>query len=266
MADTKLVGIVNITPDSFSDGGALFSPLTALQAMEKMVQDGASVIDIGAESTRPGAEQLGWEEEWNRLEPVAAHMEGAVKGKALVSVDTRHAQTAREMLAYGVDWVNDVSGFGAREMVDAVADADCTLVVMHSLSVPADPKIVLPADADVVAEVYDFAERRIAELWARGVARERIIFDPGVGFGKTAEQSAALILGIARFKALGVPVLVGHSRKSFLKLWNGDADRDAATLDVSRFLIDQGVDYLRVHDVAAHAKLLRNGNKRAYDA
>ncbi len=266
MTDTKLVAIVNITPDSFSDAGSLFSPQAALKAVEMFIGQGAEVVDLGAESTRPGAESLSWEEEWNRLEPVAMHIAGAVKRRAAVSIDTRHAATVREILPYGVDWVNDVSGFSDPDMVEAVVATECRLVVMHSLTVPANPAVVLAEDADAVAEVLAFGQRRIAELWARGIARERVIFDPGVGFGKTAAQSVALLKNIAAFKALGVPLLVGHSRKSFLKLWNGVLDKDEATLDVSRWLISQGVDFLRVHDVAAHTKLLRQGNKRAHDA
>lgn len=257
MSETQLVAIVNITPDSFSDGGQAFSPLAALKAIEGHIEAGAHVVDVGAESTRPGAESLAWEEEWNRLEPVAMHLAGAVQGRAIISVDTRHANTVRSILPYGISWVNDVSGFSDPDMVDAVAGSDCRLVVMHSLTVPANQAVVMEEGCDVVAEVMDFAQRRIAALWAMGVGRERIIFDPGVGFGKTAEQSVALIKGISAFRALGVPLLVGHSRKSFLTAWGGVRDRDLATLEVSRYLISQAVEYLRVHDVAAHVPLLR---------
>lgn len=253
---TELVAIVNVTPDSFSDGGANFSPLAALKAVEKHIEAGAGVVDIGAESTRPGAEMVSPDEEWNRLEPVVMHLAGAVQGRAKVSIDTRHAQTAREALAYGVAWVNDVSGFGDPDMVEAVAGSDCKLVVMHSLTVPANPAVVLDEGRDAVAEVLEWGERRIAALWAQGIARERVIFDPGVGFGKTAEQSVALLKGIVAFRALGVKLFVGHSRKSFLSAWSGEKDRDKATLEVSRYLIGQGVEYLRVHDVKAHVKLL----------
>ena len=266
MSDTKLVAIINITPDSFSDGGDMFSPLAALNAIERAVAAGATVIDVGAESTRPGAQSLAWEEEWNRLEPVAMHMAGAVKGRAEISVDTRHAATVREILPYGISWVNDVSGFLNPDMVEVVVASQCRLVVMHSLTVPANSAIVLPADVDVVAEVLAFGQRRIAELWAAGIARERIIFDPGVGFGKTAEQSVALLKDIDIFHRLGVPLLVGHSRKSFLKAWDATLDRDAATLEVSRYLVSQGVDYLRVHDVPAHAALRAQANRRVHDA
>lgn len=253
---SKLVGIVNITPDSFSDGGDTFSPQAALAAVERLIRDGASVVDIGAESTRPGATPLSWEEEWNRLEPVVMHLAGAVQDKALVSIDTRHAQTVREVLPYGVHWINDVSGFTDPDIVEAVIQADCKLVVMHSLTVPANPEVVMPADCDVVAEVLAFAQGCITILEAVGIARERIIFDPGVGFGKTAVQSVALLRGIDAFRALGVPLFVGHSRKSFLSAWSGEADRDKATLEVSKYLISKGVEYLRVHDVAAHKALL----------
>ncbi|MBY0407466.1 MAG: dihydropteroate synthase [Rickettsiales bacterium] len=251
----QLVGIVNITPDSFSDGGEYFTPLSALQAVEQLIEDGASVVDIGAESTRPGAEPLSWMVEWNRLEPVMTHLAGAVQGRAHISVDSRHAETITEALPYGIHWVNDVSGFGSPDMVRTVADAECTLVVMHSLTVPANKDVVLAEDCDPVLEVLAWAENRIAALVQAGIAKERIIFDPGVGFGKTGAQSVALLKNISAFHVLGVPLLVGHSRKSFLPMWGGSEDRDAATLEVSQYLMEQGVAYLRVHDVAAHAAL-----------
>lgn len=255
MAETQLVAIVNVTPDSFSDGGDAFSPAAALQAVEKHIAAGAHVVDIGAESTRPGAQAVSWEEEWNRLEPVAMHLHGAIRGRALASIDTRHAATAREALACGFAWVNDVSGFSDPAMVAAVAASDCRLVVTHSLSVPADPGVVLDAACDPVAEVLNWAQARLLRLERAGIARGRMLFDPGVGFGKTAEQSVALIRHIGAFHVLGVPLLVGHSRKSFLKAWGGPADRDGATLEVSRYLMAQGVEYLRVHDVSAHRAL-----------
>lgn len=266
MSKTKLVAIINITPDSFSDGGDNFSPLSALESVAKYIEDGASVVDLGAESTRPGAESLNHYEEWNRLEPVVMHLAGAVQDRAIASIDTRHAQTVREVLPYGFGWVNDVSGFGDPDMVEVIAESDCRLVVMHSLTVPANTRVVLPEECNPVAEVLAFGEARIAALEAAGIDRSRIIFDPGVGFGKTAEQSVLLLKNIAAFRALGVPLLVGHSRKSFLPLWGGSKNRDEATLEVSRYLISQGVEYLRVHDVAAHAALLAHGNGRAHDA
>jgi len=240
---TKLVAILNLTPDSFSDGGLHTDPHASIKRMR---EEGADIIDIGAESTRPGATPLTPEEEWQRLAPVLKSLP-----KAPFSIDTRHAATAQKSLAHGASWINDVSGFSDPAMVAAVKNTDCKLVVMHSLTVPADKSIVMADDADVVAEILSFAKARIAALETAGIARSRIIFDPGIGFGKTAAQSLTLLQHISALRACGVPLLIGHSRKSFLT-----GDRDTATLAISKQLIAQGIDYLRVHDVAAHRALL----------
>ena len=252
MTKTKIVAILNLTPDSFSDGGAYLCPEHALKAIEQFIADGADVIDIGAESTRPGATPLSYEEEWQRLEPV---LKALPRNKGVeFSLDTRHAQTAQKALSYGIDWINDVSGFSDPAMLESVKHSDCKLVAMHSLSVPADKNILMSESADVAQEIIDFAEHRIAQMQAAGIVRGRIIFDPGIGFGKTAQQSWDIIDGIERFLKLGVPLLVGHSRKSFLVA--NIAERDTATLALSRTLAVKGVAYLRVHDVAAHTRML----------
>lgn len=246
---SKLVGIINVTPDSFSDGGNYSAPETAIAAIFQLEKNGADVVDIGAESTRPGATPISADEEWARLSPVLEGLDGL---RIPISVDTRHAETAEKALAAGARWINDVSGFENPNMVDAVKNADCALVVMHSLSVPADKDIVLPADADVIKILIEWTERRFAALEKAGIARERLIFDPGIGFGKTPAQSFAILEHTHRFDALGVPLLIGHSRKSFL----GDVNRDAVTLEWSKKLAARGVDYLRVHDVKAHREVL----------
>ncbi len=240
-----LVGIINITPDSFSDGGVNLDPAVALENIYNLINDGADVIDIGAESTRPMAVPISQEEEWARLETV---MPSIKKLPVPVSIDTRYAKTAEKAILHGAGWINDVSGFSSTDMVDAVRDSDCKLVVMHSLSVPADKNIVLPLDCDPVEFLISWAERRFADLKAAGIDRERIIFDPGIGFGKNAGQSNAIIQGVGRFKVLGVPILIGHSRKSFLGANSGDD----ATVKTSHFLADNGVDYLRVHNIRRH--------------
>lgn len=257
MPKTKLVGIVNITPDSFSDGGSFVTPGDAVSAIRRMTESGAEVIDIGAESTRPGATAITPDEEWRRLGPVLAALPEPGQRSFWVSVDTRHAATARRAVAMGVDWINDVTGFSSPDMVDAVRRASCSLVVMHSLGAPADPSVTLAADVDVISFLCAWAETRFSDLARVGIERERLIFDPGVGFGKTSAQSRAILEGAARFSDLGVPVLIGHSRKSCLAT-PGDipAMRDAATLQVSERLVAAGVDYLRVHDVTAHRRLL----------
>ena len=250
----KIVAIVNVTPDSFSDGGSSFSPADAIAHIERAIAGGADVIDIGAESTRPGAAPLTTDEEWSRLEPVLSNLP---KSRHIeFSVDTRHAKTATNALIKGVNWINDVSGFCDDAMIDAVSGSNCKLVLMHSLSVPADKNIVLPDDVDVIDEIIRFAHARISHMEERGIDTSRIIFDPGIGFGKTTEQSQIIIDGITHFLQLGVPLLVGHSRKSFLG--GGLQERDAATLKLSKTLAMQGVSYLRVHDVRAHFQMLEH--------
>ncbi len=255
---TQLMGVVNLTPDSFSGDGVLQDTGAALAQIEAMQAAGASVIDIGAESTRPGAALLTPQEEWQRLSSLLGAL-GTRLQTGCFSVDTRHAATAQKALAMGVRWINDVSGSHEKALLKHISACDATLVLTHSLSVPADPTHTLPADADPVDSVFAWGQQRIAELEQDGIGRSQIVFDPGIGFGKTPEQSFALLHGISRFKALGVPLLVGHSRKSFLSLFsdNTAGARDGETHAVSSFLALQGVDYLRVHDVAGHAMLLR---------
>lgn len=246
----KLLGIINVTPDSFSDGGESLKPEDALHAIASAINDGASLVDIGAESTRPGATPITPEEEWGRLAPV---LEGVSALGFPFSVDTRQPVNAVKALIYNAAWINDVSGFSTIGMIAAVQESNCKLVLMHSLSVPADPAQVLP-DNGVTETVLAWGAQRIGALKQAGIAKERIIFDPGIGFGKTAKASHELIDNIASFKQLGVPILVGHSRKSFLGTGTTE-ERDAKTLEVSRYLAGQGVDYLRVHNIALHKNL-----------
>lgn len=248
---TEIVAILNVTPDSFSDGGRNFSPQAAMNALAQFIRDGAHIIDIGAESTRPGAKPLTPAEEWQRLEPILTTLP---KTSVRFSVDTRHAENAEKALALGVHWINDVSGFSDPAMVAAVKSSDCKLVFMHSLTVPADLNIVMPESEDVMETLIRFATARIAALEAAGIARERIIFDPGIGFGKSAAQSLHIVNNIARFRVLGVPLFVGHSRKAFLTQLA--VNRDVATLVLSQQLAAHGVQYLRVHEVARHKQLL----------
>ncbi len=252
---TQLVGILNLTPDSFSGDGKTADQ--ALAAIAAMAKEGIAVIDIGAESTRPGAVPLAPEAEWARLEPVLK--EALPRRDFRISVDTRHAETARKALAMGAHWINDVSGFQDSAMIEAVSASECRVVMMHSLTVPADSRIVLPEDQDVVETLIGWAEARLHALEKAGIARSRVIFDPGLGFGKTPAQSLHILKNLQAFKALELPILIGHSRKSFLK---GFADesleaRNALTLAVSALLMEQNVDYLRVHDTRAHAGLAR---------
>lgn len=249
---TKLLAILNLTPDSFSDGGQVDDVLAAI---DRLIEDGTDGIDIGAESTRPGATPLAPEAEWARLEPVLAeaidhcHTRGVI-----VSLDTRHAHTAWRALELGVDWINDVGGFGDAAMIEAVKASDCKLVVMHALTIPADAGITLPDDADPVAEIARFFDERRQELEEQGIAPDRLIYDPGIGFGKSRRQSLALM---QRMDELEAPLLVGHSRKSFLSLFTDRpaAERDDLTLAFSAMMAGK-VAWLRVHEVKRHRALL----------
>ncbi|MGE3713897.1 MAG: dihydropteroate synthase [Alphaproteobacteria bacterium] len=252
--DTAIVAIINITPDSFSDGGEHFTPQAALAAINQAIADGTGVVDIGAESTRPGAAPLRAEQEWQRLAPVLA----ALPPGPQYSLDTYHPENASRALQAGVHWINDVSGFSDPAMVAVVKDSDCKLVVMHSLGVPADKHVTLPAHVDVIEELIKFANGRFSQLHQAGISKGRLIFDPGIGFGKTAVQSQEILRRASELKMLGVPLFIGHSRKSFLGMQGSSAQElDHATLQVSRQLVMHGVDYLRVHNVRLHKQMMQ---------
>lgn len=257
---TRIVGIVNLTPDSFSDGGHYMDSGAAIARMEEMVEQGADVLDIGAESTRPGARSLSVEEEWERLRPVL-EMAKSRFGIVPVSIDTRNAATAARAIDSGADWINDVSGGRDEQMQAVIRSASCRYVVMHSLSVPADPSIVLPDGVDATITVRSWAERRLQDLYDAGIMPERVILDPGIGFGKTAEQSWNLLRGVPQLADLPVPLLIGHSRKSFFRLLGEREphERDVETQMVSAWLASYGVPFLRVHDVAGTKRALAIG-------
>lgn len=253
-----LMGIVNITPDSFSGDGKLHEQ--AAQYALQLVADGADIIDFGAESTRPGAQMITDEQEWARLGPtLEAVLKKDIRTRARISIDTYHAQTASRALDLGANIINDVSGLDDIAMMDILSEVDCDIVVMHSLGVPANAVVTLPPDCDVVAQILEWKFAVTQKAIGRGVAKERLIYDPGIGFGKTAEQSLALIKAAATLKASGGRWLYGHSRKSFMKHLGAVemAARDAMTLEFSEQLAEVGIDYLRVHDVAAHDALFR---------
>jgi len=245
-----------VTPDSFSDGGRFRAPAD-LEAHLDAIEPCAGMVDVGAESTRPGARMLPWEEEWARLEPVLARLRARAAGRMLaprVSVDTRHAESARRALAAGATIVNDVSGAGEPALLDAVATAGADYVLMHSLTIPADPKRTLARDADVMAELLAWFEGKLAALAAAGIPPARTILDPGIGFGKTSVQSEAILRKLDALAAFPCRILVGHSRKSFLRAISPvpAAERDLESIGVSLRLPGRGADILRVHDPVAH--------------
>lgn len=256
---TQLVGILNLTPDSFSDGGMFADTASAVTYAEQLIEAGAAVLDIGAESTRPGATPVKPDEEWRRLQPVLKALAPlAHSAQVALSIDTRHADTAARALDMGAHWINDVTGFADAAMRRAVQGYDAKLVIMHSLSVPADRGLTLPEEEDAVSIVTDALRHRAEELMGSGIARERLVLDPGIGFGKTTAQNWALLQRVDELAALGFPLLIGHSRKSFLNaVFEGaPEERDGVTLAVSQYLVQKQVAYLRVHDVAGHRSML----------
>ncbi len=260
------MGIVNLTPDSFSGDGTPPGSEAARATLREHWAAGAHIVDLGAESTRPRARPVEPEEEWRRLEETLlwalAHRPGRWL-RPLVSVDTRHPVVARRALEAGADIVNDVSGLGSEEMLRIASGGGRFWVAMHALTVPADPSRTLAPDADPVAEVGEWVEAR-ERAWARlGLDPGRIVIDPGLGFGKDALQSLTLMRRVASLRALGYRVLIGHSRKSFLGFaGNGGAPppfhaRDPETVGASLALMARGVDILRVHDVKWNVRAAR---------
>ncbi len=257
---TQIVGILNITPDSFSDGGKWLNPDKAYARMMEMVEQGADVIDLGAESTRPGAALLTHAEEWERLQPVLQRHLRALADDVVLSVDSRHPETIQKALDYGIHWMNDVSGLRSPQMQQLAAQYPVKVILMHNLGFPPSPNNILPEDADPVQLIFDWAENKLKHLESVGIAREKIIFDPGLGFGKNAQQSVDIVRDARRFKHLGVPVLFGHSRKSFLYYITGEEkpeDRDAETNAMTLYLARQDIDYVRVHNIHTAAKTLK---------
>ena len=262
-----LMGILNVTPNSFSDGGRFMEPEAALEHARRLVEEGAGIIDVGAESTRPDGTSVDQETEWARLEPVLHGLreiqeEPPAPGRRdpfLISIDSRNARTVRSALEIGVDILNDVTGFSHPEMLEIAEGTDVPLVFMHSLSIPVGKGESIPRDRDSVEFLIAWAEARLAEFDRRGIARHRLVFDPGIGFGKTVRESWHILEHVERFHDLALPILIGHSRKSFLQAVTDEpsACRDPETLDVSKGLISKGVEILRVHDVKGHATLLR---------
>jgi dihydropteroate synthase len=245
------MGIVNVTPDSFSDGGRFLDPAAAVAHGRALLAEGADVLDVGGESTRPGAAPVGAAEELDRVLPVVTAL---AQAGATVSVDTTKAAVAAPCLAAGARWVNDVSALRADpDLAGAAADAGAEVCLMHMLGEPrtmqADPRY-----DDVVDDVRAFLEARLAAAVAAGVPEERIWLDPGIGFGKTLEHNLALLGRLDALVALGRPVLVGTSRKSFLGRLTGRAeaaDRLAGTLATTVLARARGARGFRVHDVAA---------------
>jgi dihydropteroate synthase len=272
----RLMGIVNVTPDSFSDGGRFLDPKAAVAHGAELVAQGANIVDVGGESTRPGAEPVGADEELRRVQPVIEGLSAGADGDAQISIDTSKAAVARAALAAGASLVNDVSAFRADpEMAGLVAGSGAECCLMHMLGEPRtmqqDPRY-----EDVVDDVKAFLEARLAFAVREGVSEARVLLDPGIGFGKTVEHNLELLRRLDELLTLGRPIVVGTSRKSFLgriaKAAAGEGtaaertsgaalpaasepvgarERLAGTLASNVLALERGASVFRVHDVAA---------------
>jgi 2-amino-4-hydroxy-6-hydroxymethyldihydropteridine diphosphokinase/dihydropteroate synthase len=261
----QMVGILNVTSDSFSDGGEFFTPDTALNQAQKLFADGADIIDIGAESTRPNSlSNLTPELEWQKLEPILATLTEFRKNHSWfqpkISIDTKNPTTAQKAIAeFAVDWINDVTGCDNPVMRAIIAANKTKIAFMHHLGIPPSNKIILSSDQDSVLQICAWAKQRIAELLNAGVKPEQLIFDPGIGFGKSAAQSLELIKRVDEFTSLGLPILIGHSRKSFLSQFTNKpfAERDIETAVLSNYLAQKNIAFLRVHAVGYNMRAIK---------
>jgi dihydropteroate synthase len=254
---TLVMGIVNVTPDSFSDGGLALDPDDAVELGLRLAEEGADLLDVGGESTRPGAEPVSADEEAARVLPVIERLAGKVE--LPISVDTRKASVARAALGAGATIVNDVSAGADPEMLPLVREHGSGIVLMHMRGEPRTMQQA-PSYDDVVREVRDFLADRIGAAVAAGVRRAAICVDPGIGFGKELEHNLRLLQAIGSFRDLRVPLLVGASRKRFVGALTGvedPADRVEGSIAAAVWCASQGVDVVRVHDVRATVRALR---------
>ncbi|HWQ38876.1 MAG TPA: dihydropteroate synthase [Burkholderiales bacterium] len=242
------MGVINVTPNSFSDGGQFFDRAAAIAQAKRLVDEGADLLDLGGESSRPGAEPVSLEEERRRVLPVLEPIAGL---GVPVSVDTCKPELMREAIAAGAAMINDILGLRAPGALEAVAATDCAVCIMHMQGEPRTMQAA-PFYHDVVREVADFLAARARAAQAAGVARSRIVIDPGFGFGKTVEHNLALLRELPRLTALGYPVLAGLSRKSLLGRIVGRAveERMPASVAAALLAVQRGAAIVRVHDVA----------------
>ena len=249
-----VMGIVNVTPDSFSDGGHHFDSEAALAHARQLIEEGADMLDIGGESTRPGAESVDVQQELERVLPV---LEGLRDAAVPLSVDTRKPEVMRAALAAGASMINDVSALKEEGALAAVAASDAAVCLMHMKGDPESMQFE-PNYGDVMSEVMTFLHMRIATAQAAGIARERIVIDPGFGFGKTLAHNVALLRGLDAFAGLG-PVLAGLSRKSMLGAITGQPveQRLAASVAAALLAVQHGAKIVRVHDVRATVDALK---------
>lgn len=251
-----LIGVLNVTPDSFSDGGQFFATEAAVRHGIEMAQSGAEIIDVGGESTRPGADPVSPNEEMERVLPVIEQLEAA--GSSLISIDTSKVKVARAALEAGATIINDVTGGrGDPEMFALAAESGAALIIMHMQGTPQTMQRN-PIYGDVVAEVADFFRQQFELAIRSGIDPTCIAFDPGIGFGKTGAHNLELLANLPRLRIANRPLVVGVSRKSFLgKITGQPSDRASATVAMTSLLRERGANVLRVHDVSQNVEALR---------
>jgi dihydropteroate synthase len=276
MDKTKIVAILNVTPDSFSDGGKFNSYQNAIDHIWQLINQGADIIDIGAESTRPGGKRVGIDEEWQRLEIILPQLVDIIwtnnlnpkNKKIAISIDSRNLETAKKAHQAGVNIINDVNGLKDKKMAEFVINNNLEVVFMHSLTIPVDPTIIIDHDLDIVAEIISFAKQKITELMAMGAKKKQLIFDPGIGFGKDSDQSIEILKRIDEFRILDLPLYIGHSKKRFLDKLDfeqfqkiapnlcefkpeefNNFSREQKTSLISQYLTEKKIEFIRVHDV-----------------
>ena len=254
---TQIMGILNVTPDSFSDGGCFVVTDKIAEQVERMIGAGARIIDIGGESSRPGAEAVSEEDELSRvLPPIKAIRQ---RHDIAISVDTTKANVARQAIAAGADIVNDISGLRHDPaMIKVIRETGAQAVIMHMQGTPRTMQEA-PVYDDLITEIKNFLQERVSWAESQGVEKSKLIVDPGIGFGKTVQHNLSLLKHLAKFKQIGCPLLIGHSRKAFIgkTLACEISDRDTATAIVSALCVSHGVDILRVHDVGKTAQAIR---------
>lgn len=253
-----VMGIVNVTPDSFSDGGQHFQHDAALAHAQRLIAEGAGIIDIGGESTRPGAQPVGVQEELDRVLPIIEGLRGA---PVPISIDTCKPQVMQAAIAAGVQMVNDINALQDAAAMNAVAAGNVAVCLMHKQGNPQTMQ-TQPQYQNAVAEVGEFLRERIAAAEAAGIGRERIVIDPGFGFGKTLAHNLDLLRHLGKLRELGVPVLAGLSRKSMLGALTGReaGDRVAASVAAALIAVQHGASIVRVHDVRETVDALKIWN------
>ncbi|GAO97651.1 dihydropteroate synthase [Caedimonas varicaedens] len=253
----RFVGIVNITPDSFSDGGLYNTADKAIKQALNLAANGASIIEIGAQSTRPGSVLQTPDEEYGKLEPVLDGLKNFMeKEEITVSVDTFWPEVIQKILSrYSVKWINDVRGSLDDRTLQYIARKNCHFVAMHSLGIPPQKDRLLPNDPSPVSSLIEWAQKMIGRLLSCGFEKSSIIIDPGIGFGKSAYQNIHILRTLIRLKSMDIKILIGHSRKSFIEAFSLEEAkmRDIETIAISDFLKNK-VDFLRVHNVADHRR------------